>query len=388
MIRPSLPPSAPRPFSRHTACAVTRNDLPHGAVRCVQPNLYQIKNFSVCLIWSIIRKVGHRRIRRTVADYFRLRRSRKPVSKGLTEEAGKHPVRRLGKGVPAPDVAEDLGISIRHVRRLWARFQKTGTMRVQMGRPRACITGARIRLITGAHQRRPVGVVRTARELGRNHDISYAAVYRVLKKSGAAEASAARSHRRKWVRYGRAYSNAMWHTDWHVIKDPRSSGMNLITCLDDASRCVTGAALFEHATSENAVMPLRLAIKRFGAPASMLSDDGSCLAGQNGRRKGTGTWQPTVFGEELPEGDIALINARPCRPQTNGKLERFHRSPEEEMHHYGSLREYTDYYNESRLHFSLDIDNCEAPRMAFRNKRATEAIRKNDPKWMEKDAHE
>lgn len=131
------------------------------------------------------------------------------MSKGLSEEAGKHLVRRLGKGVPASEVAENLGISIRHVRRLWARFQKTGTIRVRVGRPRACITGAQIRLITDAHQRRPVGVVRTAGELRRNHDISYAAVYRVLKKSGAVEASAARSKRRKWVRYERTYSNAM-----------------------------------------------------------------------------------------------------------------------------------------------------------------------------------
>ena len=63
------------------------------------------------------------------------------MSKGLTEKAGKHLVRRLGKGVPAPEVAKDLGISVRQVQRLWARFQKTGTMRVQMGRPRDCITG-------------------------------------------------------------------------------------------------------------------------------------------------------------------------------------------------------------------------------------------------------
>lgn len=36
----------------------------------------------------------------------------------------------------------------------------------------------------------------------------------------------------------------------------------------------------------------------------------------------------------------------------------------------------------------MDIDNYETPQMAFRNKRATEAIRKGDPKWMEKDVHE
>ncbi len=37
----------------------------------------------------------------------------------------------------------------------------------------------------------------------------------------------------------------MWHVDWHVMKDERFKGLNLI---DDASRCIVGAALFEHAT--------------------------------------------------------------------------------------------------------------------------------------------
>ena len=140
------------------------------------------------------------------------------------------------------------------------------------------------------------------------------------------------------MRYERAYSNATWHADWHVIKDPRFSGINPITYLDDASRCVTGAAFFEHATSENAVMLLRLAIKRFGAPASILTDNGSCFVGQNGRKNEMGKWKPTVFEEELLECDIALITTRPYHPQTNGKLERFHCNLEEEIyHHYGSL---------------------------------------------------
>ena len=111
--------------------------------------------------------------------------------------------------------------------------------------------------------------------------------------------------------------------------------------------------------------------------------------GQGGRKKGPmGTWQPTVFEEELLESDIVLINSRPYHPQTNGKLERFHRTLEEEIWNYASLSEYIEYYNETRLHFSLDIDNYETPLMAFRNKKATDAIRKDDPKWMEKDAYE
>lgn len=88
------------------------------------------------------------------------------------------------------------------------------------------------------------------------YDISYRRVYTVLKSHGLVTASPAKSKQRKWVRYERLYSNAMWHTDWHVMKDTRMKGLNLVTYLDDASRCVTGAALFREDTSENAVMVL------------------------------------------------------------------------------------------------------------------------------------
>ncbi len=84
-----------------------------------------------------------------------------------------------------------------------------------------------------------------------------------MKKNGTAGSSPAKS---EWVRYERKYSNAMWHC--HVMKDERFRGLNLI---DDASRCIVGEALFEHATSENAVLLLRLAMKRFGAPASRIT---------------------------------------------------------------------------------------------------------------------
>ncbi len=58
-----------------------------------------------------------------------------------------------------------------------------------------------------------------------------------MKKNGTAGSSPAKS---EWVRYERKYSNAMWH--WHVMKDERFKGLNLI---DDASRRIVEAALFE-----------------------------------------------------------------------------------------------------------------------------------------------
>ena len=177
----------------------------------------------------------------------------------------------MKEGLPASQVAADLGTTARYVRRLWARFQETGTARARMGRPRACMTGAQMRLVTDAHGRRPVGVVRTARNLRKDHDIRYCAVCRILKKGGeAVAASAAKSRRRGRVRYERRYSNAMWHAGWHDMKDPRFRGLKLVTYLNDASRCVAAARVFTQATSENAVLALRDAVKRFGTPATIL----------------------------------------------------------------------------------------------------------------------
>ena len=89
-------------------------------------------------------------------------------------------------------------------------------------------------------------------------------VCQVINENRLAVPSAAKSRRQKQVRYEQKHSNSMWHTDWHLMKDPRFRGLNLIACLDDASRCVAGARLFKEAASENAVVALRQAIREFG----------------------------------------------------------------------------------------------------------------------------
>ena len=220
-------------------------------------------------------------------------------------------------------VAEELNISQRHVQRLWAEYIKTEKVQGHAGRPKKhALSNREIEMILDIHRRWPDGVQMTVKRLRRaGCDISYRRVYAVLKSHGLVAASPAKSRQRKWVRYERLYSNAMWHTDWHVMKDTRMKELNLITYLDDASRCVTGAALFRDSTSENAVMVLRQAIAKFGVPATILSDNGSCFVGRGGRKKHTGPWTPTLFEKELLSLDIGLINSRPYHPQTNGKLE-------------------------------------------------------------------
>ena len=312
------------------------------------------------------------------------------MAKRLTAKSIRYAINQLEKGRISSVVAAELEVTPRHIRRLHAEFRKTEHAHIPRAPGRPAIpppSPDEVQLVLDAYRLEEVGVLRTAISLRRaGHNISYQRVCQIMKESGLVP-SEAKSRKRKWVRYERKHSNSMWHTDWHVMKSSRIRGLCLITFLDDASRCVTGAGLCTQATSDNAVVVLQQAIKQFGTPATILSDNGSCFVGM---RKGNpkGYWKPTAFEEALLGRSIELINSRPYHPQTNGKLERFHRTIEEEIGHYESLPEYIEYYNERRFHFSLDIANYETPLKAFSAKKATEETKAKDPNWMEAESND
>jgi len=337
-----------------------------------------------------VRKLVRPKFKRLAKEYFVLYRSRKPVRARLEKRQIDHIIRECRKGRRTSYVAEEMRISQRRVQQIWAAYRATGRPPEPQrpGRPGIRPTGEQTAAVLAAHDSMPAGVARTARYLRhRGMQISEKMVYGIMKEHGMVTPSAAKSRRRKWIRYERRYSNAMWHTDWHEMKDHRFQGYQLITYLDDASRCVVGAAVCREATSENAVAVLQASMAEFGTPATILSDNGACFVGVR-RKTPTKSWTPTAFESELLDRGIELINARPYHPQTNGKLERFHRTLEEELRHFGSLSEFVAYYNEVRLHWSLDIDNGETPLQAFHNRKVPDAIRENDPKWMEKDTND
>lgn len=132
-------------------------------------------------------------------------------------------------------------------------------------------------------------------------------------------------------------------------------------------------------------MALRQTSRQFCAPATVLPDNGSCFVGTR-RKNPKEPWPPVAFEEDLLGRGIELINPRPCHSQTNGKLERFHRAMEE-ICHYEILHEYTGYYNERRLHFSLDISNYETLLKAFSAK-VTKEVRTKDLNWMEVESND
>lgn len=104
------------------------------------------------------------------------------------------------------------------------------------------------------------------------------------------------------------------------MKDPRLRGLKIVVYLDDASRCVTRFGLYGEATALNGVTVLRMAVGRFGRPATILSGNGKhFVTARNSPPEKT--WRPTAFENELLEQGMGLINPRPYHPQTGHRLE-------------------------------------------------------------------
>ena len=81
---------------------------------------------------SIVPKLGRPNFRRTAKEYFVLYRSRKPLIKRLTAKTIRYAVTQCRKGQKTSQIAKEIGVSQRHVQRLYARFCRTESHHVPM----------------------------------------------------------------------------------------------------------------------------------------------------------------------------------------------------------------------------------------------------------------
>ena len=209
-------------------------------------------------------------------------RSRKPDRTGLEKKQIGYIIGECRKGRRTSHVAEEMKVGQRRVQQIWAAYRATGSPPEPQrpGRPGIRPAGEQTAAVLAAHDRMPAGVKRAAGHLRRmGVQISEKMAYRIMKENRMVTPSAAKSRRRRWVRYERMYPNAVWHTDWHEMKDHRFQGYQLITYLDDAPGCAAGAAVCREAASENAAAALQASMAGFGTPATILSDNGSCFVG-------------------------------------------------------------------------------------------------------------
>ena len=185
--------------------------------------------------------------------------------------------------------------------------------------------------------------------------ISESSVYRILKKSGLVTApshiliSAANEFKDKT-----SFVHEMWQTDFTYFKIVGWGWYYLSTVIDDFSRyivhwelCKTMKAQDVQRTVDRAI--IKAGLKKGQVP-KLLSDNGSCyVAGEI----------KTYLEEEYK---MKQIHGRPAHPQTQGKIERYHRTMKNvvKLHHYYSpeeliiaLEEFVNRYNNERYHESI-----------------------------------
>jgi transposase InsO family protein len=183
------------------------------------------------------------------------------------------------------------------------------------------------------------------------------AVARVLKESGyELEEVSTRPHPDKVRRFERARPNQLWQTDlFTFVLKRQNRRVYLVAFMDDHSRFIVGYGL--HASQSTALVldVLRTALSSYGTPEEILTDNGSQYI----------TWRgKSAFTKELEKRGIRQVVARPRRPQTLGKIERFWGTMWRECIETAvfldladaqrRIGHFIDYYNFQRTHQGID----------------------------------
>jgi len=183
--------------------------------------------------------------------------------------------------------------------------------------------------------------------------VSHNKINQVIKYEGLTRKKMGKQGKPKYVSYEAEKNNDQWHMDYS--HDPLSK-KQLLAIIDDKSRFIVYAGLFDSASAENAAIGLKKAILTYGSPKELVTDNGSHF--KNLQKKKL-PCEPLKKIEN--EYGIKHIFIRAHHPQSNGKIERWFGSYKNEfkiMQHpdVTDVYSYAHYYNFERLHQSLGYE--------------------------------
>lgn len=170
--------------------------------------------------------------------------------------------------------------------------------------------------------------------------VSERQIQKIYRKHGLKMKKHSRPSQIKFVKYEWPEPNMLWHTDWTVCP---FTGFQLIAFIDDHSRYIVHAEYFANATTENTILAFARAIKQYGKPEAILTDNGVQFH-ING-----------PFEEFCEKNGIRHIFGRVHHPQTNGKIERWFGTYKQEFKTgEDTLNSFVKFYNEERLHQGIN----------------------------------
>jgi transposase InsO family protein len=275
----------------------------------------------------------------------------------------------LVEGRSKSEVARTYGVSRRWVITLVERFLAEGETGLQprSRRPRTSpqrtaavledeIITIRKELDRDGHE---AGAATIAFHLQRRHGHSPAVstIWRILTQRGFVTPQPHKRPKSSFVRFAAEQPNERWQLDITHWQLADGTDVEILNQLDDHSRQCVGSDTRLVFKAADVVTSFTKAAVRYGAPASMLSDNGAVFTGSY---RGGGR---VALELALAARGIRFDHSRPYHPQTCGKVERFHQTLKKHLAtqpRATSLRAlqrqldtFRDYYNTVRPHRAL-----------------------------------
>lgn len=276
----------------------------------------------------------------------------------------------LNDGAPVIDVARRHGVSRQSVHAWLKKYADKGLAGLADGsaRPLSC-----------PHQMCPVVEARIV-ELRREHpgwgprSIGHqlardgvgpvpgrSSIYRCLVRHRLITPEARKRKRSDYVRWERSKAMELWQMDIvggvKIVGEPDAK---IVSGIDDHSRFVISARVVARATARPTCDALALAMRTYGCPSQILTDNGKVFTG----RFGPGTGE-VLFDRICRENGIKHLLTAPRSPTTTGKVERWHKTLRREFldgrvfdsvgHAQAELDRWVEHYNHDRPHQGIGM---------------------------------
>jgi transposase InsO family protein len=191
--------------------------------------------------------------------------------------------------------------------------------------------------------------------------VSESAAYRALVRLSLIDPAARRPRDRKWKRWERGRPMELWQMDvvgGFVLAD--GTRAKALTGVDDHSRFCVSTHLMVRESSRGVGDGLANALRSYGIPEAILTDNGKVFTGRYGKPP-----VEVLFDRILRENGIGHLHTQPRSPTTTGKIERFHRAIRTEFRTdrvfaslaaaQAELDDWVQDYNHRRPHQALDM---------------------------------
>jgi transposase InsO family protein len=255
--------------------------------------------------------------------------------RSVTEQRYNAVLEMLEAGLPVTEVADRYGVSRQSVHTWIARYRAGGLAGLadRSHRPNRCphqlAAAVEARVCELRRQHPSWGPQRLRHELERRGVEplpSRMAIYRVLVRNQLI-APGGRRRRRAWRRWERERPMQLWQLD--LIELPLADGteIKVLTGVDDHSRYCVSAQVMTRATGRVVCRALVAALRRYGVPEEVLTDNGKQFTGRFGKPRPA----EVLFERILRENGITHRLTRVRAPTTTGKVERFHQTLRKEL---------------------------------------------------------